>query len=67
MTKQSYVVVNIDNKTETNFKWLCCRAINSKKPKTPTDNYGEYGYSPTIEQSRQSNRGKTYLLIYTSR
>ena len=61
MTKQSYVVVNIDNKKETSFKWLCCRAITSKKPKTPMDNYGDYGYSPTIEQSRQSNKGKTHF------
>ena len=63
MTKQSYVVVNIDNKKETSFKWLCCRAITSKKPKTPMDNYGDYGYSPTIEQSRQSNKGKTHFTI----
>ena len=58
MTKQSYVVVNIDSKKETSFlpKWLCCRA--AKKSKSPMDNYGDYGYSPTVEQSRQSNKGK---------
>ena len=25
------------------------------------DNYGDYGYSPTVEQSRQSNKGKFYI------
>ena len=25
------------------------------------DNYGDYGYSPTVEQSRQSNKGKLYI------
>ena len=27
------------------------------------DNYGDYGYSPTVEQSRQSNKGKFFFIF----
>ena len=58
MTKQSYVVVNIDNKKESFLpKWVsCCYIFKDKN--VVSDNY----YSPTVEQSRQqqfnSNKGK---------